>query len=198
MWSPAKTQNTARHHYLFMKTRYGIILLLLVQGLCACSTSPHSPQQDVVVSASHSVYLEDGVLKILEDGERAVLYLYVRPEQPAGWVIAGGEGGNQPSPWLHRITLHWAAGDKSGWFAEDAPRKTFSCLFDSRNWTLTMDSGTWAVNEHGFIVVALDENWYPGKVKTGIESLRLFDVPAETRRHLLTEARKQYNRRSPD
>ena len=117
------------------KAIYIITILAIAQFLPACSGTP-SQRQDTVVSSSHSVYIEGGVLKVLMSGQRGVLYIYVRPEVVGRWVVAGGEGGIQSSPWLHKTTINWALGDPDGWFAEDSPRVPFSCLFDSRNKTL--------------------------------------------------------------
>ncbi|MFQ5643600.1 MAG: hypothetical protein ACE5FQ_07860, partial [Thiogranum sp.] len=126
-----------------MKFLYSIAFLALIQCLSGCSGQ--MPQrEDTVISSSHSVHIEGGVLKILSAGRQPLLYIYVRPEVPGDWVVAGGEGGNRSSPWLHGTTIFWAAGDADGWYAADAPRKAFSCLFDSRNKTLTMESGTYA------------------------------------------------------
>lgn len=172
-----------------MKYIYNLALLALAQYLLACS-GHLTQREDTVISSSHSIYIEGGVLKVLSAGQRKALYIYVRPEVVGRWVVAGGEGGNQSSPWLHRTTMYWTLGDEDGWFAEDSPREAFSCLFDSRNRTLTMESGTYAVSEGGFIVIALDENWQPGQVKTGISSLSMFDIPEENRKRLLSEARK--------
>jgi hypothetical protein len=174
-----------------MRYIYTIAFLATTQCLLACSGNL-AQREDTVISESHSVYIEGGVLKVLSAGQRDVLYIYVRPEVVGRWVVAGGEGGNQSSPWLHKTTMFWAPGDEEGWFPEDSPRKSFSCLFDSRNKTLSMESGTYAVSEGGFIVISLDENWQPGKVKTGIDSLQVFDIPEENRKHLLSEARKHF------
>jgi len=175
-----------------MKPVYTIAFLIIAQCLPACSANL-AQREGTVVSASHSVYIEGGVLKVLSSGEREILHIYVRPEVVGRWVVAGGEGGNQSSPWLHKMTIFWALGDRDRWFAEDSPRKAFSILFDSRNRTLTMESGTYAVSEGSFIVISLDENWQPGKVKTGIDSLRIFDIPEANRKHLLSEARKHFD-----
>jgi len=176
-----------------MTRQYSYIITLLTTTLLLLACSGNQlEREETVVSASHSVYIEGGVLKVLSAGEREILYIYVRPEVVGRWVIAGGEGGNQSSPWLHKMTMYWALGDKDGWFAESAPRKTFSFLFNSRNKTLTMESGTYAVSERGFIVISLDEDWRPGKIKTGIDSLNIFDIPEQNKKHLLSEARKHY------
>jgi len=177
---------------MLKKYIYTIAFLVIAQCLPACSGNL-AQREDIVVSSSHSVYIEGGVLKVLSAGQRGVLYIYVRPEVVGRWVVAGGEGGNQSSPWLHKTTMYWALGDKDGWFAENSPRQAFSSLFNSRNMTLTMESGTYAVSEAGFIVISLDKNWQPGKIKTGIDSLRIFDIPEANRKHLLSEARKQYD-----
>jgi len=177
------------------KAIYTIVILAIAQYLLACSGTP-SQREDTVVSSSHSVYIEGGVLKVLLAGQRGVLHIYVRPEVVGRWVVAGGEGGTQSSPWLHKTTMYWALGDEDGWFAEDSPRIPFSCLFDSRNKTLTMEGGTYAVNEGGFIVISLDENLQPDQVKAGLNSLRIFDIPEENRKHLLAEARKHFDNRN--
>lgn len=173
------------------KYLYVVTLLATTLLLPACSGNP-AEGEETVVSASHSIYIEGGVLKVLSAGEREILYIYVRPEVVGRWVVAGGEGGNQSSPWLHKMTMYWALGDKDGWFADNAPRKAFTFLFNSRNKTLTMESGTYAVNERSFIVISLNEDWQPGKVKTGIASLTIFDIPEQNKKHLLSEARKYY------
>ena len=46
-----------------------------------------------MVSSSHNIYIEGGVLKVLSDDEQNILYLYVRPEELDRWVAAGGGGG---------------------------------------------------------------------------------------------------------
>jgi len=174
---------------LLKKYMYTIAFLAITPYLLACSGDLAKPE-DTVVSASHSVYIEGGVLKVFSAGQREILYVYVRPEVVGRWVVAGGEGGNQSSPWLHKTSMIWALGDEDGWFSGESPRQAFSSLFDSRNMTLTVASGTYAVREAGFVVISLDENWQPGNVKTGIDSLRIFDIPEASRKHLMSEARK--------
>jgi len=177
-----------------MSRKIPYIITFLTTTLCllACSGN-RIEREDTVISASHSIYIEGGVLKVLSAGQREILYIYVRPQVVGRWVVAGGEGGNQSSPWLHKMTLYWALGDEEGWFAEKAPRKAFSALFNSRNKTLTMENETYAVSEEGFIVISLDENWHPGVIKAGIHSLRIFDIPEENRKHLFSEVRKYLN-----
>jgi len=172
-----------------MKHPYTITVLIITLFLAACSGNQIT-REDMVISASHSIYIEGGVLKVLSADRREVLYIYVRPEVAGRWVVAGGEGGNQSSPWLHKMTMYWALGDEEGWFAGNAPRKAFSCLFDSRNRTLTTERGTYAVSEGGLVVISLGEDWQPGAIKTGINSLRSFDIPDENRKHLLSEVQK--------
>jgi len=174
-----------------MPGKYSHIIAILIAALCLLACSGNQVKsEDTVISASHSIYIEGGVLKVLSAGQREVLYIYVRPEVAGRWVVAGGEGGNQTSPWLHKTTMYWALGDEDGWFAENAPRKAFSCLFDSRNKTLTTENGTYAVREGSLVVISLGEDWRPGTIKTGINSLRIFDIPEENRKHLLSEVQK--------
>lgn len=44
----------------------------------------------------------------------------------------------------------------------------------------------------GFVVIALDENWRPGAVTSGLDSLRVFDLPEDQSKHLISASRKYY------
>ncbi len=176
------------------KTLYSLIVLAITHSLLACSEYPTHPSKsnDTVVRSSHNVYIEGGVLKVLSGDDHNILYLYVRPEQLDLWVAAGGGGGNQDDPQLFRSAIVWAQGDENGWHSNDAPRKAFNFQLDSRDMILTTDKGRYAVRSGDFIVITLDQDWYPGKVNSGIESLQLFDLPDADKQHLVNEARKHY------
>jgi hypothetical protein len=145
-----------------------------------------------MASESHSIYIEGVVLKILSDGDQNVLFVYVRPEVIDQWVATGGGGGMQDEPWLFKSATSWTLGDENGEYTKNAPQKTFDFLFDSRNMTLTVDAGSYAVNQGGFIVIALDSSWGTSRVMSGLESLQRFDMPDDKKQRLLAEAQKHY------
>lgn len=179
-----------------MKTTFfTLAFLVATQSLVACSEQLTHPTrgEPALVSSSHSIYIEGGVLKVFADEEQNMLYLYVRPEVLNNWVTSGGGGGNQANPWHHKSSMYWSLGDEHGHYLKDGPQKAFTCLFDSRHMTLTIETGTYAVRRGDFVVIALDENWHPSVVKSGIESLRVFDLPEEDRKHLISASRKYYN-----
>ncbi len=176
------------------KTLYPLVILTFAHSLFACSAYPTHPSKgvDTVVSSSHNIHIEGGVLKVLSDDEQNILYLYVRPEELDRWVAAGGGGGNQTDPWLFKSAIVWAQGDENGWHSDDAPQKTFNFQLDSHDMILKIDKGTYAVRSGDFIVISLDKDWYPSTVNSGIESLRLFNLPDNDKQHLVNEARKHY------
>lgn len=65
-------------------------------------------------------------------------------------------------------------------------------MFDSQQMTLTVETGTYAVRRGDFVVVALDENWRPSAVTSGLDSLRVFDLPEDQSKHLISASRKYY------
>jgi len=176
------------------KALYSLVIPALAYSLLACSGYPTHPSKssDTVVSSSHTVFIEGGVLKVLSGDEHNILYLYVRPEKLDHWVAAGGGGGNQASPELFKSAIVWAQGDENGWHSNDAPQKAFNFQLDSHDMILTTDKGTYAVRSGDFIVITLDKDWYPSAVNSGIDSLRLFDLPDYDKQHLVNEARKHY------
>lgn len=176
------------------KTLCSLITLVCAHSLLACSQYPthRSKSVDTVVSSSHNIYIEGGVLKVLSGDEHNILFLYVRPEEMDNWVAAGGGGGSQTEPWLFKSAIVWAQGDGNGWHSNDAPQKTFNFQLDSHDMTLKTDKGTYAVRSGDFVVITLDKDWYPGTVNSGIESLRLLDLPDSDKQHLVNEARKHY------
>ncbi len=176
------------------QTLYPLVILAFAYSLLACSEYPTHPSKggETVVSSSHNIYIEGGVLKVLSDDEQNILYLYVRPEEINHWVAVGGGGGNQADPWLFKSAIVWAQGDENGRHSKDAPQKAFNFQLDSRDMILTTDKGTYAVRSGDFIVISLDKNWYPSAVNSGVESLRLFDLPDSDKQHLVNEARKHY------
>lgn len=176
------------------RTLYTLVFLTLAQLLSACSEHTTRPSHGIstVVSVSHSVYIEGGVLKVLSDNEQNILFVYVRPESIDQWVATGGGGGMQDEPWLFKSAASWTLGDENGGYSKGAPQKTFDFLFDARNMTITVDSGAYAVNRGGFIVIALDSDWRTSTVESGMESLRRFNMPDDEKQRLLTEARKHY------
>lgn len=178
---------------MYRKLR-SLILPALAYSLIACSSYPTHPSKsnDTVVSSSHDVHIEGGVLKVLSGDEHNILYLYVRPARLDHWMAAGGGGGNEPDPRLFKAAIVWAQGDGNGWHANDAPLRTFDFQLDSRDMILTIDKGTYAVRSGDFIVITLDDSWQPVSVNSGIESLRLFNLPDTNQRHLINEARKHY------
>lgn len=176
------------------KTLRSLVILTFAHSLLACSEYPTHPSKgrDTVVSSSHNVYIEGGVLKVLAGDDHNILYLYVRPEQLDYWVAAGGGGGNQADPRYFNSAIVWAQGDENGWHSNEAPKKAFNFQLDSHDMILTIDKGTYAVRSGDFIVITLDEDWYPSTVNSGIESLRLFNLPDTEKQHLVNEARKYY------
>ncbi|GMQ84017.1 MAG: hypothetical protein BMS9Abin06_0766 [Gammaproteobacteria bacterium] len=171
-----------------------LAFLATAQSLPACNGQPTHPSNDknTVVNASHSIYIEGGVLKVLSADTQNILFVYVRPEVTDQWIATGGGGGMEDKPWLFKSALSWTLGDENGEYSNDAPKKAFSFLFNGQNMTLTVDTGTYAVRREGFIVIALDSNWRTSAVKSGIESLRIFNIPEDAGQHLLNEARKHY------
>lgn len=173
---------------------FSLVLLSFAFSLAACSGQPARPSKggNTVISSAHNIQIEGGVLKILSDDDQNVLYLYVRPEKLDHWVVAGGGGGKQARPWLFRSSIVWAQGDENGWHSNDAPKRTFNFELDSRDMKLTTDKGTYAVRSGDFVVISLDENWYPGTVNSGVDSLRQFDLPDADRQRLVDKVRKHY------
>ncbi len=171
-----------------------LVVLNLVFSLVACSGQPARPSKggNTVISSAHNIQIEGGVLKILSDDERNILYLYVRPEKIDRWVIAGGGGGKQAEPWLFRSSIVWAQGDENGWHSNDAPKMTFNFELDSRDMKLTTDKGTYAVRSGDFVVITLDEDWYPCTINSGVNSLRQFDLPDADRQRLVKKVRQHY------
>ncbi|MCO6413780.1 MAG: hypothetical protein J5I92_13660, partial [Thiogranum sp.] len=106
---------------------------------------------------------------------------------------SGGGGGNQTNPWHHQTSVSWVLGDANGMLHSGAPRRTFRCLFDSQKMVLTLETGSYAVRRGDFVVIALDENWRPATVKSGIDALRVFDLPEGDRTRLMTRAREYYD-----
>ena len=176
------------------RTLYALLCLCAVQSLVACSGQQTNPDKykRSVVSASHSIYIEGGVLKVFSDGEQNMLYLYVRPTALDRWVASGGGGGNQANPWHYSASMSWALGDENGWFPKDAPRETFTCLFDSERMMLTIDARTYAVRRGDLVVIALDENWRPHVVGTGTASLEVFGLSEVNRERLELQAHRNY------
>ncbi len=171
-----------------------LVVLSLALSLAACSGQPARPSKggNTVISSAHNVQIEGGVLKILSDDERNVLYLYVRPEKIDHWVVAGGGGGKQTEPWLFKSSIVWAQGDEHGWHSNDAPKMTFNFELDSRDMKLTTDKGTYAVRGGDLVVISLDEDWYPGNVNSGVDALRQFDLPQEETQRLVSKVRQHY------
>jgi hypothetical protein len=179
-------------------TRILFTLVTAATTIClvSCATDPEQPEAPRI-TASHSVFIEGGVLRVLRTETRPLLYIYVRPRVLDHWVIAGGGGGSEPTPWRHQATMFWAPGDADGWYDPDATRKAFGFLFDSRSMTLTVARGTYAVKPGQFIVIALDRNWQPDYVEAGTEGLRIFEMPDENRKHLMSEALRQVTAGTP-
>jgi len=176
------------------RTLFILVFLAIAQFVSACNRNiaPPSQSDNIVVKASHSVYIEGGVLKVLSDNEKNILFVYVRPEVIDRWVATGGGGGMQDKPWLFKSAASWTLGDEKGDYSTGAPQKSFNFLFNGQDMSLKVNTGTYAVRKGDFIVISLNSNWSTGTVKSGIESLRRFDMPEDRKRRLLTEARKHY------
>lgn len=177
------------------RTLYTLLILMIARSLMACTGQvAHSPRdKPTVVTASHSIYIEGGVLKVFSDDAENMLYLYVRPRVLDRWLASGGGGGNQTNRWHHETSVSWALGDENGMLHSEAPRRTFSCLFDSQRMLLTLETGTYAVRRGDFVVIVLDENWRPSLVKSGINALQVFDLPQDDRIRLISRARRYYD-----
>jgi hypothetical protein len=173
---------------------YTLVFLVSAQFLMACKGDTTRPSQSshTAVSVSHSIYIEGGVLKVLSENEQNVLFVYIRPMVNGRWIPTGGGGGMQDEPWLFTSAASWTQTDESGEYSSDSPKASFRFLFNGQDMTLTTDTGTYAVRRGGFIVISLDDSWRTGTVKSGIESLRNFDIPEPDRQRLLTKVRKHY------
>jgi len=171
-----------------------VFLVVIAQVLLACSSQATHPDrgESRQVSSSHSIYLEGGVLKVFAHEEHQLLYVYVRPEFPGRWVATGGGGGNPSDPWQHKSSVFWTLGDAHGEYLKDGPHKAFTCVFDSQQMTLSVETGTYAVRRGDFVVIALDENWRPSTVSSGLDALRSFDLPEAQSNHLMAASRKYY------
>lgn len=167
-------------------TLYACITFVIAQCLPACSSEMVDPEkhQRTLISETHNVFIDGGVLKVFADDEQNILYLYVRPGVLGHWVTAGGGGGNQDNPWLYKSALYWALGDSSGWYARNAPRKGLEYLFNSKDMTLTLETGTYAVRRGELIVISLDEHWQPAVVDSGVSSLKVFAADTENAQRL--------------
>ncbi len=172
-------------------TLSSLVVLALAVSLSACSGN--SPRNDgPVVNESHSVYIEGGVLKVLSDDDQNLLFVYVRPEVVDQWVASGGGGGNQENPWYFKSAFAWTLEDERKWYGKSSDTKAFDFMFNSREMTLTVNTGTYAVRQGDFIVISLDKDRNPTTVSAGIDALRSFDIPEDQRQRLLKEARKYY------
>ena len=58
--------------------------------------------------------------------------------------------------------------------------------------TITTESGNYAVRKADIIVITLDSEWKTGSVKSGIESLRDFDLTDKKRQQLEKKIREYY------
>ncbi|TCK18231.1 hypothetical protein DFR30_1506 [Thiogranum longum] len=174
---------------------YTLILMAYVQLLTACSESPALATEfnATRVNNAHSVFIQDGILKLLKANEHTVLYVYIRPGDSGLWLATGGGGGIQDKPWLFKSAASWTLGDDGHKYTRESPTRSFSFIFDSRNMTLTTESGSYAVREGDMIVITLDSNWKTGSVKSGINALYDFDIPVENSQQLVKEARKYYS-----
>ncbi|VAW72896.1 hypothetical protein MNBD_GAMMA15-403 [hydrothermal vent metagenome] len=173
---------------------YSLVFLGATQLLSGCggNVAPVRHDSTKMVSASHSIYLEGGVLKILSNDTENVLLVYIRPENPGKWIASGGGGGSLDKPWLFRSAASWVKGDDNGKYSIDAPRKTFDFIFDSRNLTLKVDSRTYAVRKGDLIVILLDSQWRATGIKSGVEALRRINMPEYRKKHLLNEVKKHF------
>jgi len=176
------------------RTFYSLVFLIFTQLLFGCNENITRPANNssAEVYASHSIYIEGGVLKILSNEMEKVLFVYIRPETLDQWVVSGGGGGSQDQPWLFSSASSWALGDEDGEYSKDAPRKTFNFIFNSRDMTLKVDSRTYAVRKGDLIVIPLGSDWHASAIKSGVESLRSFRIPDDDRQNLLSEIRKYY------
>jgi len=166
---------------------YTLAFLAYVSLLTACSENParSSDTPGIRVDSSHSIYIQNGVLKRLQSDGKDVLYVYIRPANTGHWLATGGGGGVQDKPWLFKSASSWTLGDENLRYTASSPKKSFSFLFDSRNMTLVTDAGRYAVPEGGLIIITLDPNWKTASVKSGPESLRDFAMPDADRQQLV-------------
>jgi len=173
---------------------YALIFLVSTQFLVACSEKIAHPSENynTGVNASHSVYIDGGILKVLSENQQDILFIYIRPAVTGRWIPTGGGGGTQDKPWLFKSSASWTLGDENGDRSSDSPQKSYSMVFDSRNMTLTTDTGTYAVRRGSIIVIYLNSDWRTQTVKSGIESLRKFDLPEEDKQQLVNKVRKHY------
>ena len=128
----------------------------------------------------------------LKENEKNILYVYIRPADTGKWLATGGGGGVQDKPWLFKSAASWTLGDENLRYTGDSPTRSFSFVFDSRNMTITTESGNYAVRKADIIVITLDSEWKTGSVKSGIESLRDFDLTDKKRQQLEKKIREYY------
>lgn len=166
---------------------YTLVFMTCAHLMTACSEAPvrASDGPEASVSSAHSVYIQNGILKLLKANGKTILYIYIRPDNPGHWLATGGGGGVQEKPWLFRSASTWTLGDEKHEYTGSSTKKSFSFVFDSRNMTLTTDSGSYAVADGDLIVITLDSDWKTGSVQSGIESLQTFDMPDADRQQLV-------------
>lgn len=169
------------------RTLLTLVFMTCAHLLTACSEAPVRASGGPVasVSSAHSVYIENGILKLLNANGKTILYVYVRPKNTGHWLATGGGGGLQDKPWLFRSASTWTLGDENHEYTGSSLKKSFSFIFDNRNMTLTTDSGSYAVTDGDFIVITLDSDWKTGSVQSGVGSLQGFDMPDVDRQQLV-------------